>query len=288
MLMKLFRHEWSYFWKLPTVLCVVAFAYTIVGSLTFHTSLWDSDNNMAILLCVLGSIAYFLILLAPTFVLFVFSGYRFYKNLYMDEGYLMHTLPVRKSQLLFSKAFVAMIWTVIVTLVTLFNLAVLVCMIATSARYGALSAGEMFQAIGTGLGEMAEALSMIMNMPFVVALFLFILVFIIESAFNILMIYVSVSVGQLWKKHPVAGSILTFFMAYFGLQFVAITMNGKTIATYTEALDHLAVESEIEAYEILRQYILGVIGKGVLLSVLGGIVFFAIIYYVMSRKLNLD
>ena len=39
--------------------------------------------------------------------------YRFYKNLMTDEGYLMFTLPVSRSQLIWSKLIVSMAWGIL-------------------------------------------------------------------------------------------------------------------------------------------------------------------------------
>ena len=49
-------------------------------------------------------------MLLLTLVLMV---YRFYKNLMTDEGYLMFTLPVSRSQLIWSKLMVALAWGVL-------------------------------------------------------------------------------------------------------------------------------------------------------------------------------
>lgn len=45
-------------------------------------------------------------LAASMLVVIVFVALRFYRNFYTDEGYLTFTLPVRRTQLMFSKAFV--------------------------------------------------------------------------------------------------------------------------------------------------------------------------------------
>ena len=43
----------------------------------------------------------------------VLMVYRFYKNLMTDEGYLMFTLPVSRSQLIWSKLIVSMAWGIL-------------------------------------------------------------------------------------------------------------------------------------------------------------------------------
>ena len=52
-------------------------------------------------------------------VVSIYIAVRFYKNLYTDEGYLMHTLPVTPRQLLVSKLTVGSLWSFLVTILTL-------------------------------------------------------------------------------------------------------------------------------------------------------------------------
>lgn len=65
--------------------------------------------------------------------------YRFYKNLMTDEGYLMFTLPVSRSQLLWAKLIVSTVWSALTVL-----LGILSMLLATQVLLGA----EGWQAIG--------------------------------------------------------------------------------------------------------------------------------------------
>ena len=99
MLKKLFVHEWRSFWKVPAAMCLFALVYAFIGALTFQTDLWNNDYRLVRLVLVFGSIGYFILLIAPAIILSIYTALRFYRNLFTDEGYLMHTLPVKKWEL---------------------------------------------------------------------------------------------------------------------------------------------------------------------------------------------
>ena len=67
--------------------------------------------------------------------------FRFYKNLYTDEGYLTFTLPVRRSSIYWSKTLNSMLW-IVLTILT-----VLVCSAANQLIGGSGSAIEEYRAL---------------------------------------------------------------------------------------------------------------------------------------------
>ena len=80
----------------------------------------------------------------------VLMVYRFYKNLMTDEGYLMFTLPVSRSQLIWSKLIVSMAWGILS--------AVLAALMWTMVL--SVTGGEnLFAGIFRGLRSLMESLS---------------------------------------------------------------------------------------------------------------------------------
>ena len=80
----------------------------------------------------------------------VLMVYRFYKNLMTDEGYLMFTLPVSRSQLIWSKLIVSMAWGILS--------AVLAALMWTMVL--SVAGGEnLFAGIFRGLRSLMESLS---------------------------------------------------------------------------------------------------------------------------------
>ena len=110
MLSKLLRHEFRATGRI--MLPVYALLLVSCGGCTLFGRLLGRYPESTVLSVVqtvfatlFGVTTFGMLLL--TLVLMV---YRFYKNLMTDEGYLMFTLPVSRSQLIWSKLLVALVW----------------------------------------------------------------------------------------------------------------------------------------------------------------------------------
>ena len=113
MLSKLLRHEFRATGRI--MLPVYALLLVSCGGCTLFGRLLGRYPESTVLSVVqtvfatlFGVTTFGMLLL--TLVLMV---YRFYKNLMTDEGYLMFTLPVSRSQLIWSKLLVALVWAVV-------------------------------------------------------------------------------------------------------------------------------------------------------------------------------
>lgn len=194
MLGKLFKHEWQDSWLIMTILNGSVLLLSIIGSRSvqrYFEILDDMDMggfiySIYILLYVFGVIA---LTLAATFYFYV----RFYKNMYTDQGYLMHTLPVNHNELIISKLLVALIWRVISFLV-------------------------IFVGVFKVSFEIDDILEIIDNIDLVVSDVVLMIILLLGSAlYSILVGYVSISIGQFSSKNKVLASI----GAYFGIKVVA-------------------------------------------------------------------
>lgn len=112
---------------------------------------------------------------------------RFYKNLFGDEGYLMHTLPVKSSENLSSKLLIALLSIVVSSLVGVFSLLVM---------------GYTFKGFKTMLFNTELS-------SFVVLLGLFI-VFLLTVCKILLIAYTSIVIGSLSENRKILISCFTF------------------------------------------------------------------------------
>ena len=112
MLGKLIKHEFRATGRilLPVYLVMLLTAALVRGFqvLTEQTA-GEFMRALAVLSVLLFSAAVF----GGSILAFVLMIYRFYKNLMTDEGYLMFTLPVSRSQLIWSKLIVSMAWGIL-------------------------------------------------------------------------------------------------------------------------------------------------------------------------------
>lgn len=285
MLKKLFVHEWRSFWKVPAAMCLFALVYALIGALTFQTDLWTSDYWLVRLVLVFGSIGYFILLIAPAIVLLIYTALRFYQNLFTDEGYLMHTLPVKKWELITAKGLVAVIWNVITTITTLLAVFLVVLLISMSSRYGGVTWADLTESFAQFFHEAIPIVKEMFRMPVWMVALLFLGNFIVGAFYNTLLLYASVSIGHLWKKHPMAGTVLSYIGFYLAISFLT---SAFSINSLNLTMGNIFFASNYTAYASMGDYLLRVLGNGYLVSAIGILVFYAITEWIMSHKLNLD
>ncbi len=219
MLKKLFRYEWKACWKLMAVLNAIVIVLSVIGLFVFRNDFWYSSGRDDIGQVVSGAvmsayfITYFMSVASLGFVVNLYFYIRFYRNLYTDQGYLMHTLPVKPWELIWSKAFVGLIWQFISTFVLIFS--VFGVIFNTVAKATDESIWDMFSKMFSELFENVSG-----GWIFTIGL-LYLLLAIAGACMSMFLGYTAISIGQTFKKHKVVGAIGVYFGLYSVLQFVA-------------------------------------------------------------------
>ncbi|MDE6606693.1 MAG: hypothetical protein K2K54_02915 [Lachnospiraceae bacterium] len=277
MLKKLIKHEWRSVWKVPGAVNLFLLLYTLMGTLSFHSSIWESDNKIIESLLLLASIFYIISIIVISFTVMIYLTVRFYRNIYTDEGYLMHTLPVSQRSLVFSKLLVAFLWIVITGIVILISIFSVVVTLLTVQE-------------NISFSEIWDVLTMIFNKEYAAHFkqtfgigtlhgFLLALTMAITNILQgILMIYASISVGQMFQKHKVLGSFLGYIVIHTVLQI----LNSVLLAP---AMFSMRFDSTMaDVTNVLLPYYYFMLGESIILC----IVFFFMTEYFMKKKLNLD
>ena len=133
MLGKLFKHEWKDSFLFMIIRNGSILLLSILGAVFFRSmDISELDYERPFQGLMYGT--YLLVYVVGIFVLFIGSTIyfyvRFFRNMYTDQGYLMHTLPVTEHELIFSKLSVAMIWKIISAIVVTFGLELIAYSIA--------------------------------------------------------------------------------------------------------------------------------------------------------------
>ena len=198
MLKKLFVHEWKDCWRLVGLMNLIVIGLTLIGTVVMQSDTWSfaSENAVIRLTMTLYVMAYIASIAALSLVTVFFFYNRFYKNLYTDQGYLMHTLPVTQHELIWSKTFVALIWQLIGGLVMAISI--------FSFFFSMLDPADK----KNFWSDMFEGLSEIPWTPSVaVIIILFVLIAIVSMFMNVFMGYAAISIGLLFKKQRLLGAI---------------------------------------------------------------------------------
>ena len=162
------------------------------------------------LLEMIPAMAYFALMVALVAATFLYVIQRFYFGLLGDEGYLMHTLPVRPWQLIFSKLIAA----------------TAACFISVSV--GILSIATLDQGLGFTdlLRALWESFPRLENFGEYMLLLQFLLAAVFVLWGSVTKVYAACALGQLSNKNRVlcsvvgyivlniAGTVLLIFLAY--------------------------------------------------------------------------
>ncbi|MBE5882060.1 MAG: hypothetical protein E7289_07135 [Lachnospiraceae bacterium] len=270
MLKKLFVHEWKDTWRLVAIFNLIVAGLTLIGCLFLNNETWNAmDKNEFVAVTVVVYMMFFIAsIVALSMVVTFYFFIRFYRNLYTDQGYLMHTLPVTPHQLIWSKTLVAVIWMVISTVV----------------MFGAIFS-LVFAAIPGE--ERSEFWSELRNV-FVLAdydarviavIILYILLMVVSQLMSIFMGYASISIGQTFKKQKVLGAIGVYIGIYMLIQ---------TVSSYLSMFMTLSVDPySISSFDEMNFMITFLLIIFVLMAALAAGFYFAT-HYIMKNKLNLE
>lgn len=279
MLKKLFIHEWKSSWKLETIFCAVILILTFVGGILYSNkalaTLIENDSPFAAFIVSYFIFFWFSIMLfgVATVIYFLF---RFYKNFYTDEGYLMHTLPVKPSQLILSKALVMFIWSVIATLVVVLSGMILLGCFATSFTDETTSLWAFW----------SEAFRMLMEAfpwskvnGWTILMFIIgVLIILGAHVFKVFFGYLAVSLGQLSGKHKILASI----GIYIGMSTLLQSVYSIIQVAGIQYMDGLNL------YDMKESVIVAIMALVAILIYGSAYGFYAVSHYIMKNKLNLD
>ena len=234
MLKKLFVHEWKDSWKLVTIFNAILVVFTIIVIFALSNGNWiEAMDKNAWYASVYVSyfMLYYFAILALGLATTIYFLMRFYKNLYTDQGYLMHTLPVTSHQLILSKAFVMYIWQLISGCVMIVSILLLV----NSLVLGMENTSIFIEIFKLDFDDL--------NLTFLDVLCCFIVLLILIGAqiFSIMFGYLAISLGQLSKNHKLISSIgiyvgmqaalqMLFSILQLGFNLAAINMKVEDIS----------------------------------------------------------
>lgn len=271
MLIKLLKYEWKSSYKIVLLMNLYIIITTFIGIMTLIAQIWNTDSESISSIGTLLFIFYFLSVALVSTIATLYIAVRFYRSMYTDEGYLMHTLPVTKNQLLLSKTLIGSIHMIITSLVVLLSIFLLFYFLATKLSPAA-QAAIAFEFNASDLSELAAAFAANKIMKIT----LLIIYFLVSSMNAVLLSFSGISLGQLFTKHKVIGSIICYIGLYTIIQilssFIILPFTGLTLMSDISLPALVDVMATIELVFIAICTVL----------------FYCISYYILNKKLNLD
>ncbi len=231
MLGKLIKHE---FRATAAPMLLLSLGVLAVSGLTRLCMLLAQYFEFFMMLSMITTVMYGIGIAAAYIFVYVLIIRRFYTNIYGAEGYITLTLPTARWKLIFSKLFVAIVWTLLGAITTILSLVII-------ASYPDVLY-EVFTALGS-IGAMLADAAYYLNMPEALLISEFVLACVIGAIEGILVLYASVSIGQLFRKHRLLGSVAGYMMIYAATQLIMsgyMMVAGMTLGTFGGQYNYFA------------------------------------------------
>lgn len=279
MLGKLIKHEWKNVYKVGCLLLGAMALVTFFGWLSFQAPMWKSISGGGghfSWLDIFGAftlVMYMVMLAAVNLSILIYAGVRFYKTMYTDEGYLLHTLPVTKHEILLSKLLVNGFWVVAVILSMYLSLLLLGMAMVSALLPKGYTIMDLWREYRPEIGTVLALLGVELGIDFNFWFVLGILSTFVTPFVTLATLFGAISIGQLASKYRVLTAILSY---------VGITIVESMISSLFRSMLLYSSMSSFGAYvdtTALSDFIVRLVVA---------VALYFVSWHVSNRKLNLE
>lgn len=277
MLGKLLKHEWRGTYKVCLGLNFIMLVITLAGGISFRAPMWQGYNGGQFsaldITSVLMIMLYVVAVIGIMWGILIYLGIYFYRSMYSDQGYLTHTLPVNPHLIMISKILISSFWYIFTMLVLGVSIMLFMGLIISSAGYeGGVwrflmdYKEEILRNFELAVGVRADrylAFSVTMG---------------VAGAFTgVVTLFGAITLGQLFSRHRVIMSLVSYFVINFIIQIVA------GIAILPFALQ----EARNIVLGKMGPYMVSAYPASLLVSMLVAAAMYFCSIYIIKRRLNL-
>lgn len=223
------------------------------------------------------TVAYVISVFCITLACTVIVMMRFNRHMYKDEAYLTHTLPVKPWQHIVAKLVTYTVWLIASVIMMLTSL--LVYFVNTDEFDSILDfINEFFELIGE-------------NPVLIVSIILVLVVCIIQTMVTLLAYMSALSLGQIFRKHKIAGAVFFYFVlnnivGTISSLIMSFPLVTKTMDNYVETMEKATEVADIAAS------VGGMINFMMIICLISlaicAALYFGITNYMLSKKLELE
>lgn len=290
MLGKLIKYEWKSTYKMGGLMLILLAGITFFGWLAFRSPMWRTFNaddysyhyNAAVgildIMSVFTLLLYVILLVASAIGIVIYLAVHFYQTMYTDEGYLLHTLPVAKGQLMFSKILISGAWLLIVMLAVYLSAAGLVSFMVGAVLPEEHSVWEVWKWIFGGMGDAVRMLERSMNFNAVFYLVYCVLALLISPFVTVTILFGAISMGQLFTKHRALMAIVCYGGVWLANGLMSSLLEAIITTTHIRGRFN----------EVFKSYVDINLVSGSILNILFAVAMYLVAYYVNTKRLNME
>ena len=277
MILKLFKYDFMNIGKKLIPFYIAALVIGIINRfllLTSDISRLEREENF---LAMFGSPLLYFAYFALVFGIFCMTVFviitRYSSSIYGNEGYLTNTLPLKPSQIILAKLINFLIWILISYFIIFVSLFILF-------PFDFFLRNVIYEP------EFYEGLKKLTKLIFSSKYgFLFALQFIynfFSNIQNILMLFLSVAIANLFKSYKVVAGVIAFFLISTVFSFIASIISFSVMENVN--LFEMYGEFNPIVYNSLKNANI----MSIIYSIVSSIVLFFIIHYLHTHNLNLE
>jgi len=202
MLGKLLKYDLKWVYKLVVIFYILAFIFSVIGRV-----LGTIENSLVFDIASKISFGFAIAMMANSLINCLMRLWaRFVRNVYKDESYLTHTLPVEKKEIFISKVLAGVI-TILTSMIV-----IIVCLFIC---YYSEANMEV-------LKSLLELAATTYNTTVLNLLLLVMTVLFLEFVYVLLVGYVGIILGHKSNKNKMARSIVIGFVLYLASQLLTL------------------------------------------------------------------
>lgn len=289
MLGKLIKHEWKGTYRVGCLMMLLMAGITFFGWLAFQSPMWkelsgDAEGYSVTMgegflniLSILTLLLYFIMLIVVLVGIVIYLAVHFYRTVYTDEGYLTHTLPVTKHQLLCAKILVGGLWVMIIYAMVYLSVFLLgVSLIGTILPDG-YTFSLFWDEFGDLIMELAAEMEGQFGLNFVVYKVFILLSGLIGPFIAMATVYGAISMGQLFTRHRVLMAVVS----YIGIAILNGIL-GSVVQSVVGTDTMIQSSADIGSY--FNVSLISSFGLNLIIAV----ALYMVSWLVMTKKLNME
>lgn len=266
------KHEWKSTYRMGGLMLFITLIVTFLGWLSFQSPMWrqirEDDYRVSFgpldFLGIIVLLMYIFMLVGIVYAIQIYLGVHFYRTMYSDQGYLTHTLPVGKHQLLASKILVSGLWMLIVNMAVILS-----CVIV----FGSLIADffiwdSVWREIFPALDEYFSLFGLSYGFYFVIL----ILSTVVGPFVSVTILFGAITVGQLFARARVLMAIL----CYLGVSMVNSLVSSVVQSVLTFGTLGYGAVVNVSTYSSL------------IVQVIAAVLLYFASYQIITKKLNME
>ncbi len=264
MLGKLIKHEFKTSAKLLIPLNLIVIGITLIGCLLFRSGLLQTLHVE-----FLNAVFLFLYIIS-LFALFILTAVyltmRFYKTMYSSQGYLTHTLPVSSASILNTKILTSVFWVLLALIITACSIWFLIRSasgVTISPEEFRILQERFFNEMGIEIGSFLATIAGTVT---------------VSCFTSVLMIFASLSVGQLFRQYRIPAAIGACIVFYFIQQIASVIL---LLLLGINAMEHASSAAQGDFTKLL-------LGSVTAEELLFAVAYYILCYYFTKKKLNLE